>query len=265
MQTVTIDLIPQDVLPIIKVSQFNDNWDIKFIITENGEEVQIRPDDVCTCVIRKPDNNIVTITATTLYDNGVKISLTEQACACYGKAIGELVITATVGGITKRVGTCNFILDVEMSPEFGGIRSASEIDNLQRQIDAIITQDAGPIVEEIAGPIVTELVPEIIGEDYYNKNAIDQMIDSLDEDINAAFNQAKFYTLAAGDTSISFIISGIQSTDIIDFKVNELNIIMPDITAVAVTGGIQYTLTFENAFDHDISIAFIKYSYNLIT
>ena len=258
MQTINIDLIPQDVLPIIKVSQFNDNWDIRFIITENGEQVEIRPDDVCICVIRKPDDNIVTITATTLYDNGVKITLTEQACACYGKAIGELVIIGRVGGVTKRVGTCNFILDVEMSPEFGGIRSASEIDNLQRQIDAIITQDAGPIVEEIAGPIVAELVPEVIGDNYYNKLQTDNAI-------NAALNQAKFYTLAAGDTSVSFIISGIESTDIIDFKVNELNVIMPDITAVAVSGGIQYTLTFENAFDHDISIAFIKYSYNLIT
>lgn len=196
MQTVTIDLIPQDVLPVIKVSQFNDNWDIKFIITENGEEVQVHPDDVVTCVIRKPDNNIVTINATTLYGNGVGILLTEQACACYGKAFGELVITATVGGITKRVGTCNFILDVEISPEFGGIQSATEIDNLRTQIDAIINQDAGPIVEDVAGPIVAELVPIVIGDNYYTKAQTNNAI-------NTALGHFLTGTLISGETTIT--------------------------------------------------------------
>ena len=176
MQTVTIDLIPQDVLPIIKVSQFNDNWDIKFIITENGEEKQIHPADVCTCVIRKPDNNIVTIEASTLYDNGVKISLTEQACACYGKALGELVIIATEGGVTKRVGSCNFILDVEISPELGGIRSASEIDNLESQIEAIVT--------------------EVLSDDYYTKTETDILL-------SAKANASDVYTKAQADTLLS--------------------------------------------------------------
>ena len=176
MQTVTIDLIPQDVLPIIKVSQFNDNWDIKFIITENGEEIQIHPADVCTCVIRKPDNNIVTIEASTLYDNGVKISLTEQACACYGKALGELVIIATEGGVTKRVGSCNFILDVEISPELGGIRSASEIDNLESQIEAIVT--------------------EVLSDDYYTKTETDILL-------SAKANASDVYTKPQADTLLS--------------------------------------------------------------
>lgn len=207
MQTVTIDLIPQDELPVIKVSQYNDNWDIRFIITENGQEVQIHPDDVCTFVIRKPDNNIVTIDANTpLYGNGCVITLTEQACACYGKSWGQLVIISVTGGITRRVGTCNFILDVEMSPEFGGIHSTSEIDNLRTQIDAIIEEDAGPIVEDVAGPIVMEMVPEVIGDNYYTKTEIQTNYYTkaqTDNAINAAAGHFLTGTLTTGNTSIT--------------------------------------------------------------
>ena len=247
MQTVTIDLIPQDVLPVIKVSQFNDNWDIRFIITENGEEVQVHPDDVCTCVIRKPDNNIVTINSDTLYGNGVKISLTEQACACYGKAIGELVIIGRVGNTTKRVGTCNFILDVEQSPEFGGIRSTSEIDNLRTQIDAIINQDAGPIVEDVAGPIVAELVPVVIGDNYYTKAQTDTAI-------NTAMGHFLSGTLTTGNTSITLTDNTddpIDNDSLIDIYTSIYGVNPISVVIDAVNHSI--TLEFEEQ-ETDISI-----------
>lgn len=247
MQTVTIDLIPQDEKPVIKVSQYNDNWDIRFIITENGEEVQVHPDDICTCVIRKPDNNIVTIDADTRYGDGFKISLTEQACACYGKALGELVIIGHVAGVTKRVGSCNFILDVEISPEYGGIVSASEINNLTRQIDTIINQEAGPIVEEVAGPIVAELVPEVIGDNYYTKS-------QTDNEINRAKGHFLTGTLLTGNTSITLTDSSddpIDNDSLIDiytsiYGVNPISAVIDSLTH-------SITLEFEEQ-ESDIDI-----------
>lgn len=274
MQKINLDLTPKKEKPIVYVSQYDNDRRFYIQLMEDGTEVQAAPSIDYSIVIRKPDNNIITLAypnVQPMIDGTIRVSLTEQACACSGDSFGELILEEN----ERREGTCNFILNVELSPEFGGIRSTSEIANLKTQIDTIINQDAGPIVEDVAGPIVMEMVPEVIGDNYYtkseiqsnyyNKAAIDQTVNNIDADINAAYNQAKFYTLAAGDTSLSFVVSGIESTDIIDFKVNELNVLMPDITAVPVTGGIKYTLTFDDAFDHDVSIAFIKYSYNLIT
>lgn len=262
MQTVTIDLIPQDELPVIKVSQYNDNWDIRFIITENGEEIQVHPDDVVTCVIRKPDNNIVTIDANVpYYGNGVIVSLTEQACACYGKALGELKIEIVTGGINRRVGSCNFILDVEISPEYGGIVSASEINNLQRQIDAIITRDAGPIVADVAEPIVRELVPEVIGDNYYTKAQIDSayysktQVDNLLTQLAATIPHKITGTLAAGATSITLVdtstVNPLNDNSLVSLF-TPYNVIPTGVSVDAATHSI--TLTFED-HDSDINVA----------
>lgn len=169
MQSITLDLIPQEVKPILRVSQYDDNWDVKIFITENGEALGVSPSDMATLIIRKPDDNIVTLEAVAAYSDAFKVTLTEQACACYGDSFGELIIEATTGGVTRRKGTCNFILSVEISPELGGIDSQSEIDNLESQIESITSN----VIEEVAPPIIAEMLPTIVGDEYYTKTEID--------------------------------------------------------------------------------------------
>lgn len=197
MQTVTIDLIPKEEKPIIKVSQFDDNLGVMFLVQENGEDINLSPGDTITCIIRKPDNNIVTIEGVLGYpQNKVMVHLTEQACACHGLSWGELVIDSG----TARQGTCNFILDVEISPEFGGIDSTSVIDNLRAQIAQIV----GVEVAEIAPEIVAEIAPTIIGSNYLTKDQIAELY------YNKTQIQADYYTKTETNTEISNAISAIQ-------------------------------------------------------
>lgn len=256
MQTITIDLIPQAEKPIVKVSQFDDNWDVKFLLTENGEGVELSPYDSVTCIIRKPDNNIVTIEGTILL-NGTVVSLTEQACACYGNSWGELVIESG----DKRKGTCNFILEVEKSPEFGGIDSDSEINNLRRQIAGIV----GDEVAEVAPAIIAELAPTIIGDEYLTKAQIEAAYYSkqqTDNEIQKAKPHAIIETLEAGDTVISFT-TDYPATALVEFKINEPGVNEPTIVESTSEDNRIYTLTFPEAFDHDVSIMLLRTYYEV--
>lgn len=205
MQSITLDLIPQEVKPILKVSQYDDNWDVKIFITENGEALAVSPSDTATLIIRKPDGNIVTLEAEAAYADAFKVTLTEQACACYGDSFGELVIEANTGGVTRRKGTCNFILSVEISPEFGGIVSASSIHNLRTQIN----QMTAAAVAVVAPPIIAELVPSIVGDQYLTKAQIEAgyysktQVDNLLTQLAATIPHKITGVLPAGSTSIT--------------------------------------------------------------
>ena len=254
MQEINIDLIPQKEKPILSVSQFDDNWTVKFNITENGEAISLFPTDIVTCIIRKPDNNIVTIECTTAPTGSCTCALTEQACACYGLAYGQLVIEDA--NQTKHKGTCNFILDVEISPEFGGIESTSVIANLQRQIAAIV----GVEVSEIAPEIVAEIAPTIIGADYltkdqianlyYNKTQIDTNYytkTQVDNAISLSQGHVLTGTLTAGNTSITIVDSDtnapIDDNSFIDPYTNIYGVSPTDITIDSTNHTI--TLTFD--------------------
>lgn len=205
MQSITLDLIPQEVKPILKVSQYDDNWDVKIFITENGEALAVSPSDTATLIIRKPDGNIVTLEAEAAYADAFKVTLTEQACACYGDSFGELVIELTTGGVTRRKGTCNFILSVEISPEFGGIVSASSIHNLRTQIN----QMTAAAVAVVAPPIIAELVPSIVGDQYLTKAQIEEgyyskaQVNNLLAQLAATIPHKITGVLPAGSTSIT--------------------------------------------------------------
>ena len=268
MQTVTIDLIPKDEKPVVKVSQVDDHLGITFLVQENGEDINLSPGDTITCIIRKPDNNIVTIEGILGYpQNKVIVYLTEQACACHGLAWGELVIDSG----TARQGSCNFILDVEISPEFGGIDSTSVIDNLSRQIAQIV----GVEVAEIAPEIIAEIAPTIIGSNYLTKDQMAELYynkvqiqtdyytkTQADTEISKAKPKAIIQTLEAGDTVITFTTS-LSAAALVEFKINEPGINEPTIVESTIGDNRIFTLTFDAAFEHDVSIMLLNVLYEV--
>lgn len=268
MQTVTIDLIPKDEKPIVKVSQFDDNLGITFLVQENGEDINLSPGDTITCIIRKPDNNIVTIEAILGHpQNKVMVYLTEQACACHGLSWGELIIDSG----TARQGSCNFILDVEISPEFGGIDSTSVIDNLRSQIAQIV----GVEVAEIAPEIIAEIAPTIIGSNYLTKDQIAELYynkvqiqtdyytkTQTDTEISKAKPKAIIQTIEAGETVIVFTTS-LSATALVEFKINEPDIIEPTIVESTSGDNRIFTLTFAESFNHDVSIMLLNVLYEV--
>lgn len=263
MQIVYIDLIPQKIKPVVMASQFDDKRHVRFRLTENGEDYTLTGTETVTVTIRKPDRNIVVITPEVTENNYIDVYFTEQACACFGTSFGEITIEDDI----SKIGTCNFDLDVELSPSFGGIDSATEIDNLQQQIEGMITGDVTEIVEEIAPPIVEALVPEIIGDDYLTKAQIESTYypktevytkDQTDTRINLVKPLVIKNKLYAGQTFKRFtMLREISPNDLIDVYADEYGISPSNVSYTNDSEHEEYyiTVTFAEAFDHDINLA----------
>ena len=263
MQIVYIDLIPQKIKPVVMASQFDDKRHVRFRLTENGEDYTLTGSETITVTIRKPDRNIVVITPSVTANNYIDVYFTEQACACFGMSFGEI----TIEDDNSKIGTCNFDLDVELSPSFGGISSSSEIDNLNTQISELVVAT----VNQIAPAIIEEIAPEIIGDEYPTKNqmnsALLELYNNVQNDIYRLIPKARLYTLLAGETVLNITLSpGLGVTDIVDFKINEPNIPMPDITYVKdIDLTDHFTLTFADALDHDVTVMLIETPYTILS
>lgn len=169
MQRITLDIIPNGEKPIVYSSQFDDGRIFGIDLTEKGDPFTYSGTETFEVVIRKPDNNLVTLEATkkseivddqTIYY--IEVELSEQANACFGDSICELKITED----ETLIGTLNFVLKVERSPEQGGVDSQTAINNLTTEITTILDNELGDILPDI----VTPLVDSIISEDVYTKS-----------------------------------------------------------------------------------------------
>lgn len=180
IQIINISLIPSDNKPVINVSQFdNISRVLRFNVFDDVEmEVPHVFDNTETVLlnIRKNDNNIVVITGVIVSDidpetqevtgQYITFELTEQACACVGSNYGEVSITR---GSDEVIGSCNFKLIVERSPLTGGVSSQTAIDNLTTQVE--------------------EITEQVIGENYYDKEEINGLIDGVEESIPTKTSQ----------------------------------------------------------------------------
>ena len=254
MIEVRIDLVPQKEKPRFMVSQFDNERRVKFLLTENGEEVSIGAGTTSILTIRKPDGNIVTLNSVSYGPSNVVFDLTEQACACYGESWGEIVITEN----DYRIGTCNFIMEVERSPEDGGINSATAISTLQTQINGMVSESIGVL----APPIIAELVPSIVGDQYLTKAQIEEgyyskaQVNQLLAQLSATIPHKITGTLAAGATSITLTdtatINALNDNSLVSIFTDEYGVNPTAATVDALTHSI--TLEFE-ALDHALNVA----------
>ena len=130
--------------------------------------------------IRKVDNNLVVITDDVTIDNNeVSVILPQQAVTCVGKNFGQVKIYAAD---EQLVAALNFILEVQPDPLAGGVDSETAIDNIESQIAAI--------------------VPEVIGDDYYNKTETDALLANK-ADVSDLPDMDDYYTKTATDALLS--------------------------------------------------------------
>ena len=102
-----------------------------------------------TCVVKKPDGNIVSVAVPNTSSNNVVVTTTLQMTACSGNSVGVLNISK--GGVNLY--TLNFILYCERNPLENGIESESSIHDLQAQIaDAVADQyDSNNVIFDNTG------------------------------------------------------------------------------------------------------------------
>ena len=151
IENITLNLIPTGDTPSIHVAQFD--VDRPFNVTlKEGEDDFTPTGYTIELQVRKVDNNIVTAVPVQTSDNVVTFNTTQQMTACSGTNLAELQLTKD----SQTFATLHFYLVVQRDVLAGGFTSESDIYNLTEQIAAI--------------------VPEVIGDDYYNKEEVDEKI-----------------------------------------------------------------------------------------
>lgn len=167
-QIIRLNLIPSGKMPVAYASQYDKSRKIRVLVFD-GTKPYIFGDERVELDVRKPDTHIVTADLNVVSGmNYVDIETTEQMCAVAGNNECEIRIIKD----NIDIGSLNFYMFVEGSPLANGLASDSEIANLTTQMRAI----AEPMVEEIAPPIVEELVPQVIGDNCYNKEQTDNLL-----------------------------------------------------------------------------------------
>lgn len=234
MEKTNLNLIPEKEKPIVNASQFDDGRVVRFILKDGeGAYIPVGGESVA-CNIRKPDNNIVTIscTLTSIVEDEetvgsyVDVVLTEQANACVGEAFGELVLTK---GDDFVIGTCNFVLAVERSPIAGGVTSTTVIDDLYTQVEEITLQ--------------------VIGDDYYTKTQVDELLDakadksdtytktevdnalSVKVDASSVYTKSETNTLLSAKAEASSVYTKSETNTLLNAKANS-----SDLATVATSG-----------------------------
>ena len=194
METIKLDLIPGKKMPSLHASQYDDGREHGIDLFENGVAYKLDGTETLTINERKGDDCICSLDIENTFadTNHIVFASTEQMCAVWGNNICELVIAKG----EKTIGTLNFILEVEPSPTENGIKSESEIKNLERQVM----------------DIANEVVPEIIGENYYDKEQTNEAIATaiegkadktyVDTELNKKADKSNTYTKTEVDTLI---------------------------------------------------------------
>jgi len=192
-EVIKLNLIPKGEMPVFHASQFDTG---RLITCElyRGEDAYSVPEGYTVELhCRKVDNNIVTMASTLINDNVVTFTSTEQLTACNGKNLCEVAILDD----GYRIGTLNFILEVEVDPLKGGINSTSEIHNLETQVEEITT--------------------EIIGENYYNKTEVDDLLDTK-ADASSVYTKSETDTKLALKANAADVYTKTQTDTLLNAK-----------------------------------------------
>ena len=151
-EVIKLNLIPKGEMPVFHASQFDTGRLITCELYRGEDAYEVPSGYTVELHCRKVDNNIVTLESSVIDENVVKFTSTEQLTACNGSNLCEVAILDE----GYRIGTLNFILEVEVDPLKGGINSTSEIHDLYEQVEEITT--------------------EVIGDDYYDKSEVDTLL-----------------------------------------------------------------------------------------
>lgn len=222
MEQITLDLIPNGSMPVLHASQYDDGRQWKVNLTENGEDYTLS-DETIVLDVRKGDG--CAVTCAVAIESGKKyviLTSTEQMCAVAGQNLAELQITKG----NMKIGTLNFILQVERDPLNGSISSGSEIHDLQNQVDECVdnaladlgasglpydntesgleatnVQQAIDEVNAKASDCASELDDKADKSNTYTKSEVNDIADTK-ADANNVYAKSETYTKTEVDTLI---------------------------------------------------------------
>ena len=171
-ERIELNICPAGDMPVFHCSQYDVGRPI-IIDLLNGDDA-FTPTAGTTFELhcRKVDDNIVTLDTYEVDGNTLTFTSTEQLCACPGDNLCEVAIYLD----ELCMGTLNFMLHVEPDPLAGGLESESQIHDLYEQVE--------------------EITEQVIGDDYYNKTEVDDLLDDKAD-------KATTYTKTEVDTALN--------------------------------------------------------------
>ena len=152
-ENVNVCITPKGDKPVLHFSQFdNERVFTVTVLADDGESAAVLTGLDIEFRLRKTDSHVVTIAPESVADNVITFKTTEQLCACCGQNIA----TVTLMKDDMLISTLNILVDIQRDILSGGLTSESDIRNLTTQIE--------------------QIVPEVIGDDYYNKQEVDDLL-----------------------------------------------------------------------------------------
>ena len=152
-ENVNVCITPKGDKPILHFSQFdNERVFTVTVLADDGESAAVLTGLDIEFRLRKTDSHVVTIVPESVADNVITFNTTEQLCACCGQNIASVVLMKD----DMIISTLDILVDIQRDILSGGLTSESDIRNLTSQIE--------------------QIVPEVIGDDYYNKQEVDELI-----------------------------------------------------------------------------------------
>ncbi len=160
MQKIILDINPKGEIPFLYFSQYDNNRSFQVELVDGDEAYNVPSGYSVQLNVRKTDSKIVTKAPETIVGNIINFVTTEQMTACPGNNIASLTLKDQSDTV---ITTLYFIIEIQRDVLAGGLDSASEIDNLDRQVTAIINEIAPNVVSVIAEPIVENEAREAVG------------------------------------------------------------------------------------------------------
>lgn len=153
MQKIILDINPKGEIPVLHVAQYDKGRSFEVELVDGEQAYNVPSGYSVQLNVRKTDSKLVTAAPTSVADNILTFATSEQMTACAGENIASVTLKDADDIV---ITSLYFLISVQRDVLAGGLSSASEIHNLEEQIASI--------------------VPEVIGNDYYNKTETDALL-----------------------------------------------------------------------------------------
>ena len=135
MEIVNLNLIPGLNNPVCHVSQFDVGRVIRLNLFEGDSVYALTGNETIKLNVRKPDNKVLTRDIVNTSSTYITFTTVEQMCPLPGDNICELSIEYN-NVVIKSI---NFLMRVEKDPLYKGVETQSAIENLDSQIEEVIS------------------------------------------------------------------------------------------------------------------------------
>ena len=220
-ENVNVCITPKGDKPVLHFSQFdNERVFTVTVLADDGESAAVLTGLDIEFRLRKTDSHVVTIAPESVADNVITFKTTEQLCACCGQNIA----TVTLMKDDMVISTLDILVDIQRDILSGGLTSESDIRNLTTQIE--------------------QIVPEVIGDDYYNKQEVDDLLAEHTFDPTNYYDKADVDGLLADKADADDVYTKTETDDLLADKADSDDV-MTKITRYGISGDSSY-YTFDN-------------------